>query len=245
MALRPDYESVHAALLHRDPLPTLDIAVKEILFEETHLFLVKPHSSEVALAITQPHSTLRSFFYKNCRNSDHMFANCPTSGSFVVVAAAPSNKSSSPFVTVSDLEAILKQVMPSYSPSSAALSVTPGNSWLIDSACCNHMTSQFSLLSKPTPTSSLPSIQSTNGSCMSIAHTGTANTSTLSLLDTYFVPDLALNLVSVGQLCDRGLTILFSPLGCQVQDHEIGQILGTGHKVGRLFELTSLHIPVP
>ncbi|KAG6529366.1 hypothetical protein ZIOFF_011564 [Zingiber officinale] len=155
MALRPEYESVRAALLHRDPLPTLDTAVKEILFEETRLCLVKPHLSEVALAITQPRSTSSSVLCKNCRSSDHTFANCPTvecrychkhghilencptrpsrpkgdwtkskyslkSGSSVVAAAASSNESSSPFVTVGDLEAILKQVIPSYSPSSTA-----------------------------------------------------------------------------------------------------------------------------
>ena len=54
MALRPEYESVRAALLHRDPLPTLDAAVKEILFEETHLSLIKSPPSEVTLVITHP-----------------------------------------------------------------------------------------------------------------------------------------------------------------------------------------------
>nr|GMD32830.1 retrovirus-related Pol polyprotein from transposon TNT 1-94 [Ipomoea batatas] len=48
MALRPEYESVRAALLHRHLLPTLDGA-----FEETRLGLIKPSSTDVALAITQ------------------------------------------------------------------------------------------------------------------------------------------------------------------------------------------------
>ena len=107
------------------------------------------------------------------------------------------------------------------------------------------MTSQISLLSNTSPTHSLPSIQTADGSCMPIAHIKIVATSNLSLPDTYFIPNLALNLVSVGQLCDLVLTVLFSPHGCQVQDLQTGQILGTGRKVGRLFELTSLRLSLP
>ena len=94
----------------------------------------------------------------------------------------------------------------------------------------------------PTTATSLPSIHTTNGSRLQITHTGHATSSSLSLPDTYLVPHLSFNLISIGQLCDIGLTVLFSSSGCQVQDPQTGQILGTGRKVGRLFELTSLHI---
>ena len=53
---------------------------------------------------------------------------------------------------------------------------------------------------------------------MPITHIGIVATSNLSLHDTYFIPSLALNLVSIGQLCDLGLTVLFSPHSYQVQD---------------------------
>ena len=76
------------------------------------------------------------------------------------------------------------------------------------------MTSQISLLSNTSPMHSLPFIQTTDGSCMPITHIGIVATSNLSLPDTYFVPSLALNLVSVGQLCDLGLNVLFSPHSC-------------------------------
>ncbi|KAA0032522.1 Retrovirus-related Pol polyprotein from transposon TNT 1-94 [Cucumis melo var. makuwa] len=49
----------------------------------------------------------------------------------------------------------------------------------------------------------------------------------------------------VGQLCDLGLTISFSPNGCQAQDLQMGQAIGTDRKVGRLFELLSLQFPLP
>ncbi|XP_050888819.1 uncharacterized protein LOC127093974 [Lathyrus oleraceus] len=41
MALRPEYEVVRASLLHRNPLPSLDTAIQEIIFEETRLNLDK------------------------------------------------------------------------------------------------------------------------------------------------------------------------------------------------------------
>ncbi|KAL0549030.1 hypothetical protein IC582_013510 [Cucumis melo] len=60
MGLRPEYESVRAALLHRNPLPSLDAAVQEILFEEKRLGIVSALPSDVALATTylrQPNGT--------------------------------------------------------------------------------------------------------------------------------------------------------------------------------------------
>jgi len=80
---------------------------------------------------------------------------------------------------------------------------------------------------------------------MNITHMGTINTPSLNLPHTYCVPNLTFNLVSVGQLCDLGLTVSFSSNGCQVQDPQTGQTIGTGRKVGRLFELLSLQVPPP
>ena len=42
MALTPVFEPVQASLLHRDPLPTLEQVVTELLSEETHLGILKP-----------------------------------------------------------------------------------------------------------------------------------------------------------------------------------------------------------
>jgi hypothetical protein len=57
------------------------------------------------------------------------------------------------------------------------------------------------------------------------------------------VPNLSLNLLSVGQLCELGLELHFSKRDCDVQDPQTGQLIGTTHKIGRLFELSSLHLP--
>ncbi|TYK03707.1 Retrovirus-related Pol polyprotein from transposon TNT 1-94 [Cucumis melo var. makuwa] len=107
------------------------------------------------------------------------------------------------------------------------------------------MTSNYSLMNTPSPTKSLPPIYVADGNCINITHMGIINTPSLNLPHTYCVPNLIFNLVSVGQLCDLGLTISLSSNGCQVQDPQTGQTIGTDRKVGRLFELLSLQVPPP
>ncbi|KAL4038829.1 hypothetical protein IC575_002460 [Cucumis melo] len=102
------------------------------------------------------------------------------------------------------------------------------------------MTSNYSLMNTSSPAKSLPPIYAADGNCMNITHIGTINAPSLNLSHTYCVPNLNFNLVSVGQLCDLGLTVSFSPNGCQVQDPQTGQTIGMGRKVGRLFEFLSL-----
>ncbi|XP_058005675.1 uncharacterized protein LOC110640683 isoform X2 [Hevea brasiliensis] len=276
MALRSEYEAVRASLLHRNPLPSLDTAIQEIIFEETRLSLDKTPQFETVLATTRSsHQKSGNQLCKNCNQIGHTFAYCPTiecrychgyghilehcptrpprtkgghskfknvskPGSSSVTAVAATEGST--VITMSDLKALFKQVISSNSP--AAMSATPGNSyWLFYFACCNHMTTNIKFLSSAKPVSSLPLIHTANGTKMNITHTGHVSTSNLHLPDTYFIPNLALNLISVSQLCEKGLNVIFSLHGIQVQDPQKGQILGEGRRVGQLFELASLHLP--
>ena len=50
-------------------------------------------------------------------------------------------------------------------------------------------------------------------------------------------------MLSIGQLCELGVDLLFINHGVDVQDLRTGQVLGTGHKVGRMFEVHDLKIP--
>jgi hypothetical protein len=99
------------------------------------------------------------------------------------------------------------------------------------------------LFSSVIPTTHAPLIQTANGSHISASHTGSVSTPTLSLSYTYFILNLTLNLISVGQLCELGYDLWFDSSGCHVQDPRTNQVLGIGHRVGRMFELTSLHLP--
>jgi hypothetical protein len=150
-----------------------------------------------------------------------------------------------PTYSIADLQALFNQVQVlSSSASNPALSVTPGISseWFLDSACCNHMTDNPHLTSAHTPPV-LPTITTADGSAMTVSHVGSISTPNLSVSDVFCVPKLHLNLLSVGQLTELGLNLFFSSRGCLVQDSWTGQIVGTARKVGRLFELTSLHFP--
>ena len=105
------------------------------------------------------------------------------------------------------------------------------------------MTSCPDLFFSLAPAANTSSIKTANGSIMNISHKGPISSTNVSLPDTFLIPALNFNLVSVGQLCDYGYEVNFSPTGCRVQNPKTGQIIGTGRKVGRLFELTSLHVP--
>ena len=76
----------------------------------------------------------------------------PKFGSSSISAAATEGSTT---ITISDIEALLKQVISSNT--STAMSATHGNSqWFFDSACCNHMTTDIKSLPSVTIVSSLP-----------------------------------------------------------------------------------------
>ncbi|KAA0067280.1 Integrase, catalytic core [Cucumis melo var. makuwa] len=271
MGLRLEYKSVRDALLHRSPLPSLDVAIQEILFEEKRLDINLSKHSDVVLANTYSPPRASSTFCKNCKLTGHKFIDCskiecrychkpghildncpiksPRPRSYSIraknftkpnnssVVAAASDNSTTPQFQINDLQSLLNQLI---SSSSSTLAVSPGNRWLLDSVYFNHMTSNYSLMNTPSPAKSLPPIYAADDNCMNITHMGIINTTSLNIPHTYCVSNLTFNLVSVGQLCDLGLTVSFSPNGCQVQDPQTGQTIGTGRKVGRLFELLSL-----
>ncbi|XP_057986506.1 uncharacterized protein LOC131171069 [Hevea brasiliensis] len=158
MALRSEYEAVRASLLHRNPFPSLETAIQEIIFEETRLSLDKTPQFEAALATTRSsHQKSGNQLCKNYNQIGHAFAYCPTikckychgyghilehcptrpprqkggqskfknvskPGSSSVTAVAATEGSTA--ITMSDLEALFKQVISSNSP--AAMSATPG-----------------------------------------------------------------------------------------------------------------------
>ena len=82
--------------------------------------------------------------------------------------------------------------------------------------CSNYITSNLSIFFSKSSESSFPDIYTVNGFFMIVDHVGHVSTSTMSLPHTYYVRKLALNIVSVGQLCDLGLIVLFSFASCVV-----------------------------
>ena len=148
-------------------------------------------------------------------------------------------------LSIANLQDMVNQVhLPSSNASNTALSTISSTSptWLLDYACCNHMTSSPNVV--PSHTSiSLPTIYTTNGSTMHVSHLGNVSTPALSVSNVYQIPKVTHNLLSVGQLTELGFSLTFSSTGVVVQDSQTGHIVGTACKVGRLFKLIFLHLP--
>ena len=79
---------------------------------------------------------------------------------------------------------------------------------------------------------------------MSDHNIGSVSTSNLSVPGVFNVPDLSYNLFSVGQLTELGYRIIFDYSWCIVQDPRMEQELGTGPRVGRMFPVDNLRLPL-
>ena len=132
----------------------------------------------------------------------------------------------------------------SYSSSLLALFGMSPTSWLMDSACCNHMTPHSSLFSELQPAPHPLNIRTANGSTMSGHNISSVSTSNLSVLGVFNVPDLSYNLFSVGQLAELSYRIIFDYSGCIVQDPRTGQELGIGPRVRCMFLVDNLRLPL-
>ena len=104
------------------------------------------------------------------------------------------------------------------------------------------MTPNESQFSDKAPLEHSITIYTADGTLMPVSHKGTISSPYLSLSDTFHIPKLSLNLLSVGQLCELGIDLLFTNHGMDVQDPQMGQVLGTSCKVGRMFEVHDLKI---
>ena len=180
-------------------------------------------------------------FYNFCKPFGHYIETCYNCNKLIVsisaVTVAVANtvsvqpmapvsaqsKSSGRTFTMStdDLKNIIANVIrmvgnASYSSSLSALSGMSPSSWLMDSACCNHMIPHLSLFSELKPAPHPLNIHTANGSTMSGHNIGSVLTSNFSVPGVFNVPDLSYNLFFVGQLAELGYRIIFYYSGCIV-----------------------------
>jgi hypothetical protein len=86
----------------------------------------------------------------------------------------------------------------------------------------------------------------TDGTHMPLIGVGSVVTPHLSLPNVYLIPNLKLNLASVGQLCDSGdYLVIFSSSFCCVHDLQSKKLIGTGHRENGLYILDELKVSVP
>ncbi|KAG6636724.1 hypothetical protein CIPAW_11G130800 [Carya illinoinensis] len=102
------------------------------------------------------------------------------------------------------------------------------------------MTSDSTIFSQKSTLSPNPIIYTVDGSHLSVSQIGSIFSPTLSVDNTYLIPNLSLNLFSAGQLCKLGLKLTFFNASVDVQDPQTSQLIGIGRKIGHLFKLASL-----
>ena len=93
--------------------------------------------------------------------------------------------------------------------------------WLIDSGCTNHMTFDRDLF-KDLDTSINSKVRIGNGEYIAVKGKGTVAIKSLSgtkiLKDVLYVPEINQNLLSVGQMLERGFRVFFEDNKCLIKD---------------------------
>lgn len=116
-----------------------------------------------------------------------------------------------------------------------------GMLWFLDSGCSNHMCGDKSrFLDLDTCFSN--SVKLGNNSRMTVAGKGNVklylNGLTYVINDVYYVPDLKNNLLSIGQLQQKGLSFLFQLDVCKVYHQEKGLIFQSRMSTNRMFPIS-------
>ncbi|KAJ8773199.1 hypothetical protein K2173_028376 [Erythroxylum novogranatense] len=114
------------------------------------------------------------------------------------------------------------------------------DTWFLDSGCSNHMCGNkeyFFDLNK----SFRESVKLANNSSLFVAGKGNVrlqiNGMTQIITGVFYVPELKNNLLSIGQLQEKGLAILFQGDKCKVYHPERGLIMTTTITANRMFIL--------
>jgi hypothetical protein len=117
---------------------------------------------------------------------------------------------------------------------------TRNDAWFLDSGCSNHMCGyrgMFSYLDD----NFQHSVKLGNNSRMAVVGKGRVklliNGVKHVVNDVYYVPELKNNLLSIGQLQERGLTILIKNGICKIYHPEKGLIIQTQMSANRMFIL--------
>jgi len=93
--------------------------------------------------------------------------------------------------------------------------------WLIDSGCTNHMTNDENLF-KQLDKCSVSKVRIGNGEYIPVKGKGTVaiegNSGIKLISDVLFVPEIDQNLLSVGQLLEKGYSFVFKDKLCSISD---------------------------
>ena len=117
--------------------------------------------------------------------------------------------------------------------------VVNNSSWLIDSGCTNHMTTDLSLF-KDLDKSYMSKVRTGNEEYVKVEGKGVIEVETMSgtktLKNMLYVPKINQNLVSVGQLLESGYSLSFNDGMCNIRD-KMGILLLSAKMMNRSFNI--------
>ena len=118
--------------------------------------------------------------------------------------------------------------------------------WFLDSGCSNHMTGNKEWFSELDESFS-QTVKLGNNTRMAVVGKGIirmqVNGFTQAISGVYYVPELKNNLLSIGQLQEKGLTILIQHGKCRVYHSEKGLIMQSDMSGNRMFSVLATMIP--
>jgi len=243
MGVKAEFDSIRTRLLHDSSTLTMTKALSDLLAEETRLRSLNS-SMQVSHSVlaAKKFSTPKSVSLEpcpHCGKTGHTPENCflhhpEKLAEFRARRAARTTRGRG---TVST---------PRGSVSVAAAAGSSSSSWVLDSGASFHVTSDQSQLVACKPVADGASIQTADGTSCHITHQGSLSNSYFSVPDVSFVPQLSMNLLSVGQLADHNCFVGFDDSSCFIQDRRTGTVLGTGHRRSgspSLYVLDTLRLP--
>ena len=111
--------------------------------------------------------------------------------------------------------------------------------WLIDSGCTRHMSNDKSIF-KELDESYISKVRIGNGDCIDVKGKGDVVINTSSgikiINDVLYVPEINQNLLSVGQLLEKGFSVNFKEKACEIFDPKGGKLFSVKMK-GKSFSL--------
>lgn len=116
--------------------------------------------------------------------------------------------------------------------------------WILDSGATHHMIVNATTLIHLYSTHPFSSVHTVNGSFLLATESGHLWPPSFTVPTVHHVLGLALNIISISQLTDHGLTITFFSSDYSVQDHLTRQRIRTIRRVGCLYHLEFLHLLV-
>lgn len=121
-----------------------------------------------------------------------------------------------------------------------------GEAWFLDSGCFNHMTGNkewFSELEE----GFRQTVKLGNDTRMAVVAKGSVrlqmNGTIQVISDVFYIPELKSNLLSIGQLQEKGLAILIQQRTCRIYHPRRGLIMKTDMSGNRMFYLLASMAP--